>query len=223
MEWLRETFLGASRFSIARGPGHLAGGLAQAGFAVTATDASPAMTARTAALATDHGVEVATATQTWEGLSRRGWQDRFAAVFCVGNSLAHAAGSDARRQALANMRAVLAVGGRLVLSSRNWELVRGAGSRIAVADSVIERRGRRGVPIHTWVLGKRWGDRHDLYVAGVLLHHDERVDTVAEHLAFWPFRHDELLEDLAYAGLRVEQTTYDPAIERYLITALCED
>ncbi len=78
------------------------------------------------------------------------------------------------------------------------------------------------MPIHSWVLGERWDDRHDLYVAIALLHHDDRVETVAEHLTFWPFRHAELLEDLVHAGLRGERTTYDPAVERYVVTALRE-
>src|SRR3954452_9332184 len=100
------------------------------------------MVARTRSLAAEHGVAVDAHTCTWEELPRPGWDDRFEAVFCVGNSLAHAQGRDGRRLALRAMASVLRPGGKLVLTSRNWELVRGRGSGLSVAAEVIERDGR---------------------------------------------------------------------------------
>jgi hypothetical protein len=57
----------------------------------------------------------------WEDLATQGFAP-FHAVFCVGNSLAHARGRDARRGALAAMAEVLAPGGVLVVTARNFEL-----------------------------------------------------------------------------------------------------
>ncbi len=48
---------------------------------------------------------------------------------------------------------------------------------------------------------------------------DGRVTTAAERLSFWPFRHDELVDELAAAGLRVESDTYDEGVDRYRVTA----
>jgi hypothetical protein len=45
------------------------------------------------------------------------------------------------------------------------------------------------------------------------------VTTVGERLAFWPFRHETLDEDLRAAGLDAEASTYDPDVDRYLVTA----
>ncbi|GAA0925299.1 hypothetical protein GCM10009557_92770 [Virgisporangium ochraceum] len=46
-----------------------------------------------------------------------------------------------------------------------------------------------------------------------------RVRAVAERLSFWPFRHEELSEELASVGLRPETTTYAADVDRYLATA----
>jgi hypothetical protein len=117
----------------------------EAGFRVTACDASPAMVERTEALARAHGVEVSTRVCRWDQLPDQGWQDRFDAVFCVGNSLAHAVGRSGRRAALDGMAFVLATDGVLALTSRNWEQIRSAGSRLDVWDRLVERAGRKAV------------------------------------------------------------------------------
>ena len=92
------------------------------------------MTDSAAALAAAHGVALAVEPLTWDELGARGWDRRFAAVFCVGNSLTHATGRDGRLAALRGMAGVLRAGGLLVLTSRNWERVRAAGSGLRVAD-----------------------------------------------------------------------------------------
>jgi hypothetical protein len=86
-------------------------------------------------------------------------------VFCVGNSLTHAGDRAARRDALAQMASTLRRDGRLVLTSRSWELVRQQSSRPVTTDQMLESR--------------------------------------AEHLTFWPFKHADLLEDLEHVGLQV--------------------
>ena len=66
---------------------------------------------------------------------------------------------------------------------------------------------------------ERWDERHGLDVAVALLENGGAVRTVAESLDFWPFRHEELLDDLTALGLRAQTTTYDRAVDRYLVVA----
>lgn len=210
---------GAPVLDCASGPGHLAVGLAQAGFTVTATDASAAMTSRATALADAHGVRVTVERLTWDQLAGRAWDGAFAAVFCVGNSLTHAGPAEARRRALRVMSRLLRPGGRLLVTSRNWELVRSTGTRLEVADRLVVRAGRRGLVVRDWVIPRDWTERHRLRVAVALLDEEDRVQTIAQDLDLWPFRHEELLDDLAAAGLDIQATTYSPDEDRYLVVA----
>ena len=210
---------GARVLDCAAGTGQLAVGLALQGFAVTATDASGAMVARTRALAARHGAPVAAAVCAWEALGEQGWAGAFDAVFCVGNSLTHAAGRARRRAALAAMAGVLAPGGVLAVTSRNWERVRAAGPGLHVADRLVERDGRAGLVIRGWTLAADWDAPHRLDVAVAFPAADGTVETHAERLTFWPFTHAALVADLRAAGLEPEANGYAPEAERYLVTA----
>ena len=139
---------GAQILDCACGIGLLAVGLAQAGFRVTACDASPAMAGRTRALARAHRAGVPARVCRWDQLPGQGWQDRFGAVLCAGNSLAHAAGRSGRRAAIDGMAFVLATGGVLALTSRNWEQIRSAGQpagRLGPARGTRRPQGSGGV------------------------------------------------------------------------------
>ncbi len=211
---------GARVLDCACGIGTLAVGLALRGSEVVATDASPAMVVRTARLAAEHGAAVEASVCRWEQLAGRGWRERFDIVLCVGNSLPHAAGRAARRDALAAMAGALRAGGLLVVTSRAWEQVRAAGSRLGVGERVVERGGRRGLPVHAWTIPPGWDEPHHFDVAVALVGDDGAVTTYSERLAFWPFTEDELLDDLRAAGLRPQ----GPAVPadkagRYLVTA----
>jgi SAM-dependent methyltransferase len=199
------------------GTGTLAVGLALAGCDVVATDASEAMVARTAALAAAHDARVDVCVRAWETLP---WRDCFDVVFCVGNSLPHAVGRDGRRAALGAMAATLAPGGLLVLTSRSWEVVREAGSRLQVGEQLVVRDGRRGLPIYTWTIPDGWDEPHCFDVAVALIAADGAVTTHRERFAFWPFTEAQLREDLLAAGLHAEGGGV-PADKpgRYLVTA----
>ena len=176
------------------GTGTLAVGLALRGFAVTASDASPAMVARTRALADAHGVELRAEVRRWEDL--RGGP--FDTVLCVGNSLTHAAD---RRAALSGMRGVAADGGLLAVTSRTWERPQAGG------EEVVERGGRRAIVRRAWSEGA--------------LEIEVTVDGAvhAERLEYRPFTHEELDADLRAAGWAPESSTWDPEVDRYLVTA----
>jgi 2-polyprenyl-3-methyl-5-hydroxy-6-metoxy-1,4-benzoquinol methylase len=201
------------------GIGQLAVGLTLQGFDVVASDASPAMVQRTAQLAADHGVEIPAVTCPWEELTPQRLDGPFDAIFCVGNSLTHAPGRDARRAALAAMASVLHPGGPLVLTSRNWERQRRRGSGLEIADELVERHGRPGLVVYGWTIPAAWDDIHFLDVAVALQDPSGKVDTHAERLSFWPFTHDDLAEDLRRSGFTLESSTYADDVDRYLVTA----
>jgi 2-polyprenyl-3-methyl-5-hydroxy-6-metoxy-1,4-benzoquinol methylase len=106
---------GARVLDCACGIGLLAIGLAQAGYRAEASDISPAMVARTRALASQRGVDLDARVSAWVDLEPG---PRYDAVFCVGNSLGHV------RDRMPSLRAIVATlnpGGQLLVTSRNWE------------------------------------------------------------------------------------------------------
>jgi SAM-dependent methyltransferase len=216
---LAELGPGARVLDCAAGIGTLAVGLALRGLAVTATDASPAMIARARALAARHDAALEADACPWEELVTRGWAERFDAVLCVGNSLPHARGRAARRTALAAMAGVLRADGLLLVTSRNWERLRAAGSRLDLDDALVRRERGDGLVVRAWTMPPSWEAEHNLEVAVALLGSDGRVAKVGERMPFWPFRHEELDDDLRAAGLAPESTTYTPDADRYLVTA----
>lgn len=211
---------GARVLDCACGTGTLAVGLALRGHDVTATDASEAMVARAARLAAANGAHVDASVCAWASLPGRGWEAAFDVVLCVGNSLPHAVGRTGRRTALRAMAGCLRGGGRLVVTSRTWEQVRAGGTRLQVGEQLVERAGRRGLPIYAWTIPESWDEPHCFDVAIALVGRDGGVTTYGERFAFWPFTEDELREDLRDAGLEPEGAGV-PAEKagRYLVTA----
>ncbi|MDQ3850393.1 MAG: class I SAM-dependent methyltransferase [Actinomycetota bacterium] len=210
---------GARVLDCAAGTGQLAVGLALRGFDVVASDASSEMIRRTRALAARHGVALQAVTCAWEELPGRGWQEAFDAVFCVGNSLVHAAGHVGRRTALAAMAGVLRDGGLLAVTSRNWERLRDERPGLEVGDRLVRRAGRQGLVIHAWTIPDGWEEAHRLEVAVAIFDQAGAVTTHVERLAFWPFSHRTLDGDLRAAKLTPLSSTYSSQSERYLVTA----
>jgi SAM-dependent methyltransferase len=196
---------GARVLDCACGTGTLAVGLALQGFEVAASDASPAMVARTQELAAQHGAEVAAATRAWQDLGG----EPFDAVLCVGNSLTHAGGRAGRRTALDGMRRVLRDGGLLAITSRNWELPQEGG------EEVVERGGRRATVRRVWLPPELSGGAHSLDLAVTL--DDGAVHR--ERLPYWPFTYGELDEDLRAAGFEPASSTWAADVDRYLVTS----
>jgi SAM-dependent methyltransferase len=193
---LGELPAGARVLDCACGTGTLAVGLALRGFEVAASDASEEMVARTRALAAEHGARVEATVRVWEELDG----GPFDAVFCVGNSITHARD---RRAALAAMNGVLRQDGLLALTSRTWERPQAEG------EEVVERHGRRARVTHRWHPG-------ELEVA---VSFEDDDTTYAERLAYWPFTHGELQDDLLAAGFTPAASTFDRDVGRYLVTS----
>ncbi|WP_328530606.1 methyltransferase domain-containing protein [Nocardioides sp. NBC_00368] len=201
------------------GTGQLAVGLAGHGLDVVATDASAGMIRRTAALADEHGVRLDARQVSWEDLTGQLEASTFDLVFCVGNSLGHAEGSRGRLAALASMARLLRPDGRLVLTSRMWEVVRARGSRIDVRDHLIRRDGRDAVVIYHTQIAPDWEQEHHFEIAVTEVRPDGSLHTCAERLSFWPYRYEELVAQLQSVGLTVETTTVDADGAGYLLVA----
>jgi SAM-dependent methyltransferase len=210
--WIEPLPAGARVLDCACGIGLLAVGLAQRGFEAHASDRSPQMIERTRALAARHGVDVHAHVRAWSELPP---EPAFDAVFCVGNSIAHA---QDRVAALSAMRRALVPGGLLVLTSRNWELELAAGTRLEVDDRLTVRDGRRALVTRAWVVGES-STRQEVAVS--ILHDDGTVTTIKETLRAWPFRHSLLIEDLRATGLSLQESTFDAGVSRYLVAGRC--
>jgi len=204
------------------GTGQLAVGLAELGFRVVATDASAAMVRRTEQLAAELNVPVEVLQSRWDELAERLAGATFDLVLCVGNSLGHAEGASGRSTALTAMARLLSPGGRLVLTSRNWELVRAAGTHIDVRDQLVRRGDRDAVVIYHWEIQPSWELEHHLEIAVAQLGLDGSVATCSERLSFWPYRFGELVEELQNAGLRLATSTFDPKADGYMVVAHIE-
>jgi len=218
LPYLDDVPAGARVLDCAAGAGPLAVGLAQRGFAVTATDASAGMIDRVRALAGAEGVDVVAQVCLWAELAAQGFEP-FDAVLCVGNSLAHARGRAARQAALGAMARVMRPGGVLVLTSRNFEQIRAERWGLKVFDHVVVRDGRPGVPIYSWWIAENWEDMHEFDVAVALIGDDGTVVTPGERLQFWPFSSEMLDEDLRAVGLEPETTSYAADVPNYVVTA----
>ncbi len=203
----------------AAGTGELAVGLRSRGFEVTATDASAAMVQRTRQLAAAHRVELPATVCRWEELLDQGWSHRFDVVWCVGNSLMHAPGRHGQRVALENMAGVLAPGGVLIVTSRNWELIRAEGWGLRLGPRLAERGQRRALVAYAWPIAFDWDEPHHLDIGVAVLQEVGDVENHVSRLRFWPFRHADLESDLRAAGLRDITSTYGDGVEQYLVAA----
>jgi SAM-dependent methyltransferase len=204
------------------GTGQLAVGLAGMGMQVVATDASAGMVRRTEQLAEESGASLRTARADWRELTDHFNDAGFDMVFCVGNSLHHAEGVSGRLAALGSMSRLLRPGGRLVLTSRTWELVRAAGSRLDIRDQLVRRNGRDALVIYRWEIAPHWELEHHIEIAVAQVNAEGSVLVRSELLSSWPYRYDELRLELQSVGLRVEKSTFDPEAEEYMVVATKE-
>ncbi len=198
------------------GTGTDAVALARAGHEVWASDGSPAMVDAARRRVAGAEVDVPVELCRWDDLPGR-FPERFELVLCLGNSISHLRGDEAV-PAFRGMAGVLAGGGRLVLNARNWEKLRRDRPRLTFPDRVVERQGRRCVPVYIWSYGEEWGAAHGVEIAFVV-ESSGHVAVRRHELIFWPFRRVELHARLRDAGLRVVAETYEPEADWYEVVA----
>jgi SAM-dependent methyltransferase len=135
-------------------------GLARAGFAVTATDISPASVDRCAREAAARGLSITTAVADVRVLDVGG-AGRFDAVLSFDNALSHLLADDDLHAACAALRRVLRPGGALLASIRDYDTVLRERLSGDVPRRFVTGSGERIVfQIWEWEAGDRYVLRH---------------------------------------------------------------
>jgi glycine/sarcosine N-methyltransferase len=198
------------------GVGADAAALARRGYRVWGSDGSGAMVAQARKRCGEAGVDVPLRVSRWQDLPTC-FADRFDLVLCLGNSVSHV-GAEDMVGAFGGMAGVLGAGGLLIVNARNWEKLRREQPRLTFPDRVLEREGRRCVPLYIWTYAPDWEGAHHVEIV-FLVETDGRVEARRHELTFWPFRVGDLRERLAAAGLRVVEDTYRPGADWYEVLA----
>lgn len=190
--------------------------LADAGYAVWASDGSAAMVAEARRRVAAAGVAVPVEVCRWDGLPDR-FGERFDLVLCLGNSISHV-GRDGMVPAFTGIGRVLAEGGRLVVNARNWEKLRRDRPRLTVRDRVVGADGGHCIPLYLWNHANDWDEPHGVEIVFVI----ETAGSVvvrSHELTFWPFRLHDVHQSLERAGLRVVGDDFDPEADWYEVVA----
>ena len=193
-----------------------AAALLRRGFDVTASDASEEMAAATRQRL--RATEARVVTSTWADLPASFQPGSFDAIFCIGNSIAHAPDASAAIAAFAAFRSILAPGGMLVLDTHDWELVHRTGSRVEIEPGIVERDGARCVRTYSWHVPDAFGDPHVLEIAPIFLDGD-RATLRSYPVTMWPFTRAELKRRLTTAGFSSVALDTIPGDERYTAIA----
>jgi SAM-dependent methyltransferase len=210
---------GARVLDAACGIGVDAAALQRRGFDVAASDVSEEMAAgtrqRLRALGADRASVI---TSAWVDLPASFERGSFDAIFCIGNSIAHAANAPAMVAAFEAFRSILAPGGMLVLDTHDWELVHRAGSRVEIEPGIVERDGARCVRTYSWHIPERFDDPHVLDIAPIFLDGD-RARLRSYPVRMWPFTRSELKRRLNAAGFGSIALDVIPGDDRYTAIA----
>jgi glycine/sarcosine N-methyltransferase len=209
---------GAPVLDCACGIGIDALALAQRGFTVTATDGSSSMVARAKERLAASPSEVSVLQSLWQDLPAK-LTDRFDLAICLGNSLVHAGSLPAMAESLEGIRGVLKPEGKIVISSRNWELMYSSWPRIVVAPHVKERRGVRCTSLYIWTIPESF-DRP--CTAEIVFLFEDQANELSHHryeLIFQPFSHAGLRRAAESAGFRITGDSFAQSADNYAITA----
>lgn len=210
---------GARVLDTACGIGVDAAALARRGFDVTASDASAEMSAiARRRLSGGDAADVRVVTSDWANLPEHVEPADFDALFCIGNSVAHAKDADTMIAAFAAFRVLLAPGGLLVIDSQDWELLHGAGSHVMVEPNIVERDGVRCVRTYSWHIPETFEEPWTLDIAPIFLDGD-RVRLRTYPVTMWPFTRSELKRRLVAAGFGKVALDAIPGDDRYTAVA----
>jgi hypothetical protein len=146
--------------------------------------------------------------------------ERFDLAICLGNAIVHTGSAVRMTESLKAIRDVLKPGGRVVVDSRNWELMYRSWPRIVPASRVIERDGMRCSSFYIWTIPESF----DLPCRAEIVFLFENQANDLSHrryeLTFQPFSHIDLRQALESAGFRVTGESFEPTCASYAITAV---
>lgn len=191
--------------------------LSRRGFRVLASDPSEAMAERARARVAEERAAIPIQVCSWASLDRC-FDEPFDAVVCGGNSIVAAEGCEAMVHALEGMRRVTKLGGRLLLTSRNWEALRAWQPRVVLPGQWRRTGSTRKLAMYVWTVSKQWTQPHLLDV--VVLHDGaERVTHRHHRLRYLPFRVKDLVNALRTAGYANVEIDYARSLEWYSVVA----
>jgi len=210
---------GARVLDAACGIGVDAAALLRRGFDVSASDASDEMAAEARQRLEDLGAGGGSVvTSEWARLPDHFEPSSFDAVFCVGNSIAHACDAATMIAAFGAIRSILAPGGTLVVDSHDWEVVHATGSHVMIEPGIVERDGTRCLRTYSWHIPDDFDDPHVLEIAPIFIDGDQA--TMRSHpVTMWPFTRAELRWRLTAAGFVSIAMDAIPGDDRYTVTA----
>lgn len=198
------------------GVGIFAIALARLGHEVWGSDGSRGMIDQALPAAREANVEVSLQRCAWADLPNQ-FAERFDLVFCLGNAIGHVRNRDEMVESLRAMRAVLKDGGKLVLDSRNWELIWNRKTRFTNYPW-RERSGQRCLPIHIWNFPDKFGDAQTIEVT-LVFDTGESASIRSYPVVYYPYRFDELAERLRCAGFSDIQTDFREERPAYRVVA----
>ena len=210
---------GACVLDAACGIGVDATALMRRGFNVDASDASTEMVAATRQRLQSAGADRPNViTSTWADLPINFEPERFDAIFCIGNSIAHTPDAEAAINAFEAFRSILTPGGILVLDTHDWELVHKMGSRVEIEPDIVKLDGTHCVRTYSWHVPDVFGDPHLLEIAPIFVD-GNRATLRSYPVTMWPFTRTELNRRLRTAGFTSIALDAIPGDERYTATA----
>jgi hypothetical protein len=117
------------------------------------------------------------------------------------------------------MRRVLSPAGTLIVDSRNWELLYKSRPRIAPARQVIERKGLRCNSLYIWTIPDNFESPCTAEIVLLFEDADARTSYHRHVIEFFPFRHDDLADDIRAAGFTLRDDSYQADSNFYAIAA----
>jgi glycine/sarcosine N-methyltransferase len=210
---------GAPVLDCACGIGADALALAQRGFSVTATDGSSSMVAMARRRLAGYPSQVSVMQSLWEDLPAR-LTERFDLAVCLGNAIVHTGSRLRMVESLKAIRDVLKPNGKIVVDSRNWELMYSSRPRIIPASHVMERHGIRCASFYIWTIPE--GFDHPCRAEIVFLFENQENELTHHRyeLTFQPFTHLDLRGAVESAGFEITGDSFQPAALSYAIGAV---
>lgn len=210
---------GAPVLDCACGVGIDALALARRGFTVTATDGSSSMIARAKERLAASASKVSVLQSRWQDLPAN-LADRFDLAICLGNSIVHAGSVPAMVESLKGIRGVLKPEGKVIVASRNWELMYRSWPRIVLAPRVKERRGTRCTSLYIWTIPESFDRPCRAEIVFLFEDHAGELTHRRYELDFQPFAHADLKGAIESSGFRITGDSFAPAEPVYAVAAV---